>query len=376
MDSKSINAFKYTATTTSVGSLINDLNRDKKIILDPVYQRAVVWEQEHSAKFIESVFMGVASPNITFTDNKEGKICIDGKQRCTSLKKFYNNEFPIEIDGDIYYFSQVNENKEHKNKTPKILTSEQRREFEKKLINIIEYTDLSYQDQAEIFTRLQYGINLTSGEIIVSKIQNEEVSKNYNSYCQKHAMSLKKYFKPERKDNYKYISELMFLINSEMGSAISKKSIDSFLSKLTKKEFNNLSNIVDKIIDKVYTDEILKKEEIFGLKLSKSDELLLIPYKVYTKIIKEDIKILDANDINNIIIKSHKRYCNLPKRGKQKSVLSKMSEIFDEEYEKIYQEKLDEEDTENEVSDSEEEKEHVKIPAKTSKKTVTHKVKK
>jgi hypothetical protein len=367
MQSNNINAFKYTATTTSVGSLINDLNRDKKIILDPVYQRAVVWEKDNYVKFIESVFMGVASPNITFTDNKEGRICIDGKQRCTSLKKFYNNEFPIELDGELYYFSQVNENKEHKNKTPKVLTSEHRREFEKKLLNIVEYTDLSYQDQAEIFARLQYGKNLTSGEIIISKIQNEEVSKNYNSYCQKHALALKKYFTSERKDNYKYITELMYLINSEIGSAITKKSIDKFLSNLTKKEFNNLTIIVDKIINKVFTDDILKKEEIYGLGLSKSDELLIIPYKVYTKIIKDNIKIFGSDDINNIIIQCHKKFKKLEKRGKQKAVLSKMSEIFDEEFQKIYEEKLDE--SNSEISDSEEEK----IPAK---KTVIHKVRK
>jgi hypothetical protein len=375
MDSKEINIYNYIATTTSVGSLINDLNRDKKIILDPVYQRDIVWDIDNYVKYIESVMKGISSPNLTFSNNKEGKICIDGKQRCTALKRFYNNEFPIEIDGVEHYFSKIIENKENKDnkkKAPKILTSEQQRIFENRLLNIIEYRDLKYGDQAEIFTRLQFGKNLTGGEIIVSKIQNEEVSIDFNKYCLQHGNALKKYYKVERKEQYSYIAELMYVIHAEMAKCISKKTIDNFLAKLNKKEMTNLCAIIDKIIENLFTDKIMKNSKIIKLKLSKSDELLVIPYKLYNSFIKdnkEDNVTPNIENIINIICNSHNKFKKMQKRGKQKSVFDEMSEIFDEEYDIIMKE--NKEDDEEII----EEKKKEIIEEKKKKITIRKKVK-
>jgi uncharacterized protein with ParB-like and HNH nuclease domain len=64
--------------------------------LKPIYQRNIVWGTKQYIKFIESIFYGIVPGPIvlgidTATNNKT---CIDGKQRSTSLIKFFTNQIP------------------------------------------------------------------------------------------------------------------------------------------------------------------------------------------------------------------------------------------------------------------------------------------
>ena len=63
------------------------------IKLDPEYQRDVVWPDAKMIGLIDSVFRNFYVPPVIFSvvshdDGSEKRICIDGKQRLTSIQRF------------------------------------------------------------------------------------------------------------------------------------------------------------------------------------------------------------------------------------------------------------------------------------------------
>ncbi len=92
--------------TRNVGSLVSEIkDKDASINLNPLYQRDIVWDDEKKSKFINSVMLGIIPTNCVLNVHSDGKkTCVDGKQRMTSLLKFYNNEIFVEID-DVKYYS-------------------------------------------------------------------------------------------------------------------------------------------------------------------------------------------------------------------------------------------------------------------------------
>ncbi|MCK9576243.1 MAG: DUF262 domain-containing protein [Candidatus Pacearchaeota archaeon] len=81
-------------------------------------QRDHVWTLSQQQEFIISVLKGIKIANISWIQyrdrTKDGSACtfkiIDGKQRFTAITKFYNNEFPIEVNDNIYFFKDLADN--------------------------------------------------------------------------------------------------------------------------------------------------------------------------------------------------------------------------------------------------------------------------
>ncbi len=68
-----------------------------KIIIDPDFQRNVVWKLDKSSAFIESIILNYPIPNIYLNQSKDGNyIVVDGKQRLTTLRNFMKNEFRLQ----------------------------------------------------------------------------------------------------------------------------------------------------------------------------------------------------------------------------------------------------------------------------------------
>ena len=77
-------------------------------------QRGLVWTLEQKQELILSVLKGIKIPwiwaiQIKKKDPNEKTILqiIDGKQRLTTLISFYKNEFPINVNGEDYLFSEL-----------------------------------------------------------------------------------------------------------------------------------------------------------------------------------------------------------------------------------------------------------------------------
>lgn len=73
---------------------------NKKIILDPEFQRKYKWDKDgwsRASQFIESCLMRIPLPNCYFAEDKDNsQLVIDGVQRLTTIYKFFNNEFALE----------------------------------------------------------------------------------------------------------------------------------------------------------------------------------------------------------------------------------------------------------------------------------------
>lgn len=71
-----------------------------KLILDPDFQRKYKWDKdgyERASRFIESCLMRIPLPACYFAENENSNHeVIDGVQRITTIKKFFQNEFKLE----------------------------------------------------------------------------------------------------------------------------------------------------------------------------------------------------------------------------------------------------------------------------------------
>lgn len=71
-----------------------------KLILDPDFQRKYKWDKdgwERASKFIESCLMRIPLPSCYFAEDENRRhLVIDGVQRLTTIKRFFNDEFALE----------------------------------------------------------------------------------------------------------------------------------------------------------------------------------------------------------------------------------------------------------------------------------------
>ncbi|TFE03851.1 DUF262 domain-containing protein [Jeotgalibacillus salarius] len=78
---------------------VYELNRKylrEQLILDPDFQREVVWIKDQQSELIESVLMGIPLPIFYLNETKDGElVVIDGRQRLTTFFSFLNNEFKL-----------------------------------------------------------------------------------------------------------------------------------------------------------------------------------------------------------------------------------------------------------------------------------------
>lgn len=163
--------FSAKIVVQTINSIINDVNsKDSRIILNPAYQRNVVWAESDMSNFINSVLKGIAPNNVLFNKDENGNsICIDGKQRITSLNRFKNNEFPVELEQNnttIYAYYEIMPKKYKDNENYRVLTQIEKNKFNDMTIPIVIYTNLSYEHQIDVFHRIQHGKVLTPGKNI------------------------------------------------------------------------------------------------------------------------------------------------------------------------------------------------------------------
>lgn len=81
---------------TNISYLYEDYKKGE-LILDPFYQRGLVWKLKQKQSFIENLFKHKAliAPTIILNWVKDGKEVIDGKQRITTVFDFLENKFKL-----------------------------------------------------------------------------------------------------------------------------------------------------------------------------------------------------------------------------------------------------------------------------------------
>ncbi|OBT40300.1 hypothetical protein VE00_09642 [Pseudogymnoascus sp. WSF 3629] len=160
-------------------SLYN-LSKTKYLKLDPEYQRDVVWDETRSSGLIASVLQGYFIPPIIFnvleewetTDNGEDmmrhcRICVDGKQRLTSLQKFMEGKIGVSDSSHPpkkWFFCHPIVDGVEKQSNHNILPLKTKKFFESRMFCCYEYQKLTPSVEETMFQLVQRGMPLTPAE--------------------------------------------------------------------------------------------------------------------------------------------------------------------------------------------------------------------
>ncbi|KDN45199.1 hypothetical protein RSAG8_05114, partial [Rhizoctonia solani AG-8 WAC10335] len=164
-----INALQQPNHSSYATTWLHTLMKEGDIKLDPEYQRDVVWSDSKQSKLIDSILRNYYIPPVIFSisSDKNGnqtRVCIDGKQRLTSIFRFLEGQVSRMLyRGVSYYFQQLDPSKHCR-----LLPDNLKRQFRNKTMICVEYRDLSGAALRDIFQRVQMGMALTTGETFQS----------------------------------------------------------------------------------------------------------------------------------------------------------------------------------------------------------------
>lgn len=271
------NKFDAKTTYRDVGTLIIQLTQKENTInLNADYQRDVVWNDEKQSQFINSVVRGIVPNAIILNDHTDmTQVCIDGKQRLTSLIRFKNNKIPYIIeDCEHVYYDTINTSDETKNH--RIMTTEEKSIFLRREIPIVTYKNLSYEDQIEIFNRIQYGVALQAGELIAATFCDHKITNIFDNFCKKKEAVIKKFFgkreKPTSKKFKVVIANILYMIEQQILRIPSKCERNKFLKTYLNntKIISEATSSISNLIDFVFNLQMLNHATILKKKLVQS----------------------------------------------------------------------------------------------------------
>ncbi|KAF9492791.1 hypothetical protein BDN71DRAFT_1591415 [Pleurotus eryngii] len=156
------------------------------IDLEPPYQRDVVWPNAKQVKLVDSLFRNFYIPPIVFaqSEDEDGnitKVCVDGKQRLTSIQKFMDGHIARELpvssrtwsknmpstDRDVvtkknWWYTCLGQSTAKSQQLE--IPMKYKQMFDNIKIHCIEYQVLGQEMEREIFQRVQLGVALTAAE--------------------------------------------------------------------------------------------------------------------------------------------------------------------------------------------------------------------
>lgn len=100
---------KYSNSDRTIRSVLHDV-REGSILLNPPWQRNIVWTEKQKVAFMESVFRELPINPIVLWDRINGGVlvCVDGKNRIAAIEDFCNGRFSV---GNMRYGTMAPEKK-------------------------------------------------------------------------------------------------------------------------------------------------------------------------------------------------------------------------------------------------------------------------
>ncbi|KAH8717099.1 hypothetical protein GQ44DRAFT_712861 [Phaeosphaeriaceae sp. PMI808] len=153
----------------SLAHLMKDLDLGR-IDVDPDYQREVVWTADGMTGLINSLMENYYIPpiilnrktSITQPNGELGvvHICVDGKQRLSSVKAFIKGVIPChDHRGEKWWFCDASTTRRKK-----VLSRDTQKLFLMKEFVSFEFKDLSPEQEEDLFARVQMGVRLSPAE--------------------------------------------------------------------------------------------------------------------------------------------------------------------------------------------------------------------
>ncbi|KAG9185179.1 hypothetical protein G6011_07723 [Alternaria panax] len=158
----------------SLASLMKEL--DSGVIdVDPEYQREVVWTAERMAGLINSLMENYYIPPIILNKKRNAGmdgstprntlVCVDGKQRLCSVRAFVKGMIPChDHKGERWWFYQISGTT-----NKRLLPPETQKMFLEKDFVAFQFTELTPDQEEDLFARVQMGLQLTVAEKMRAK---------------------------------------------------------------------------------------------------------------------------------------------------------------------------------------------------------------
>lgn len=124
-----------------------------------------IWKKDgYREELITSVMNGTDIPKIYIADISGKKVIIDGGHRSRAFRGYINNEYSISIgDKKVYYSSLTRILKNNR-----VMTIDEKEQFDKFLLTIVTYDNISEKDARIIFNRLQNTAPMMMPDIVNS----------------------------------------------------------------------------------------------------------------------------------------------------------------------------------------------------------------
>ncbi|KAI9768927.1 MAG: hypothetical protein M1840_004523 [Geoglossum simile] len=147
-----------------------DLLDHDLIDLEPSYQREVVWTPDRQTGLINSMNENFYIPPLIFNvenrivgqypeDVHNVRVCVDGKQRLSSILRFVKGLVPCsDKDERRWWWNRTG------GRSRKLLGGDFKNQFLAKELFCIEYNNLTFKQQEDLFGRVQKGMVLTVAE--------------------------------------------------------------------------------------------------------------------------------------------------------------------------------------------------------------------
>ncbi|RXW16211.1 hypothetical protein EST38_g9640 [Candolleomyces aberdarensis] len=188
------------------------------ILLEPDYQRDVVWNETKQMNLIDSLYKNYPVPNLVFVreyhDGEYSRVCIDGKQRLTSIKRFMNGEIAYRDPGTkkkLWYKKTAPSQK-------RILVSEEwKRKFRAKTLTFYDYENINPSQERMIFQRVQLGTVLTPAERLQAANGGcaDFLRELRNCVCSTQVFSNFKEWGKSKGKNFLALCQIVFLVETE-----------------------------------------------------------------------------------------------------------------------------------------------------------------
>ncbi|WIU40506.1 DUF262 domain-containing protein [Methylorubrum extorquens] len=133
---------------------------NNEIDLQPEFQRQEVWSRSKKQKLIDTILRGWAVPPVHLIVGEFVDEVLDGQQRLTAIRDFYNGDFTIDASIRPHSTSIIPLD----GLTYKQLPERYRRSVDRYGLRVYRIFEANPQEAAELFYRLNQPTALTSGE--------------------------------------------------------------------------------------------------------------------------------------------------------------------------------------------------------------------
>ena len=138
--------------TRTVYEVVRRINKDF-YVMNPDFQRDLVWEEARQSKLIESVIMRIPLPVFYLAEDEQGRmVVVDGLQRLSTFRKFLQDELVLRLS-----HQRELEGKKFSDLNPKL----QNRVEDCNLIFYIIDSKVAESVRLDIFERVNSGVPLT-----------------------------------------------------------------------------------------------------------------------------------------------------------------------------------------------------------------------